>query len=455
MMDIEIMERQIQGDEQKVVLSSLAASVAKKGCRFIEIGSWCGDTALILGEVAKISGGKLFCVDWWKGSPGTDLFEVAGKRDVYSFFWNRVREAGLEDTVIPVRARSEDAAPVFKRGSFDLVFIDGDHRYEAVSRDIELCSPLVREGGILCGHDCDGRMADFDAGFLEEGKDEDFFESVHCGVVLAVGRAFRDCSIDYNIWSVRAKDGRWEPAGVDYPLPKGQFAPPPIGVTRNYTLIRFGRTVYAVPRSRGCPVISEDSLKETDGVVKARTLKEALKAIGEDISPAFSPILWDSYMGFNLVRYGERYMAISRSIGEADIASIGEDELGRYKALGLCAETKDPAEIKRLVDNLSHLYPELEEEGYRGFNIVAYNRVFYAVAQDAGPMDLKALDEDGLKELIRSGRCAIAKTREEAKRLVDLLLAQKLKALERETSVKDLRIKALKRVLRILKAMKG
>ncbi len=454
-MDIEIMERQIQGDEQKVVLSSLAAMAAGNGCRFLEIGSWCGDTALVLGKAAKTSGGKLFCVDWWKGSPGTALFEAARKRDVYSFFWNRVCEAGLADTVIPVRARSEDVAPILERGSFDLVFIDGDHRYAAISRDIEICSPLVRDGGILCGHDCDGRMTDFDVEFLEEGKDEDFHESVHCGVVLAVGRAFGDCSIDYNIWSVRAKDGRWEPSEIDYPLQKGQFAPPPIGVTRDYTLIRFGRTVYAVPRSRACPVISEDSLKETDGVVKARTLKEALKAIGEDISPASSPMLWDSYRDFNLIQYGKRFLAISRTLGEVDIASAAEEELKKYKERGLCAEADDPAEVKRLVDDLSHLYPELVEEGYRGFNIIAYNRCFYAVSQDAGPMDLKALDNDRLKELKRSGRCVIAGTREKARLLVDLLFTRKFEALEREASEKGLRIEALESELAALKAMQG
>jgi predicted O-methyltransferase YrrM len=35
----------------------------------------------------------------------------------------------------------------------DYLFIDGDHRYEAVRRDFELFTPLVRPGGIVAFHD--------------------------------------------------------------------------------------------------------------------------------------------------------------------------------------------------------------------------------------------------------------------------------------------------------------
>jgi cephalosporin hydroxylase len=42
----------------------------------------------------------------------------------------------------------------------DFLFIDGDHRYDAVKRDLEMYSPLVRKGGIIALHDI---------GYAEEG----------------------------------------------------------------------------------------------------------------------------------------------------------------------------------------------------------------------------------------------------------------------------------------------
>lgn len=39
----------------------------------------------------------------------------------------------------------------------DFVFIDGNHNYEAVKKDIEMWAPKIREGGWLCGHDYNTR----------------------------------------------------------------------------------------------------------------------------------------------------------------------------------------------------------------------------------------------------------------------------------------------------------
>jgi predicted O-methyltransferase YrrM len=48
---------------------------------------------------------------------------------------------------------SEEAAEAFEARSLDFVYIDAQHHYEAVKRDIALWWPKVKPGGILAGHD--------------------------------------------------------------------------------------------------------------------------------------------------------------------------------------------------------------------------------------------------------------------------------------------------------------
>lgn len=45
------------------------------------------------------------------------------------------------------------AAELFPPHTLDFVYIDGDHRYEAVKADIAAWYPVVKPGGILGGHD--------------------------------------------------------------------------------------------------------------------------------------------------------------------------------------------------------------------------------------------------------------------------------------------------------------
>ena len=57
-----------------------------------------------------------------------------------------------------LRMDSEEAVALFPKesflgGYFDFVYIDADHTYDMVKKDIELWLPLVKKGGVIGGHD--------------------------------------------------------------------------------------------------------------------------------------------------------------------------------------------------------------------------------------------------------------------------------------------------------------
>lgn len=85
----------------------------------------------------------LWSVDSWSGK----YSELMGDASAY------LSEFGSRSRV--VRASSTDAAALARDASvlFDFVYIDADHRRASVLRDIESWMPLVRNGGVLAGHD--------------------------------------------------------------------------------------------------------------------------------------------------------------------------------------------------------------------------------------------------------------------------------------------------------------
>ena len=91
---------------------------------------------------------------------------------------------------------SQSSAHVLADASFDFVFIDADYSYRSTKADIRAWRSKVKPGGILCGHDCEGRVADFDQERLVESLDGDTipgnerFSQIHPGVIMAVDEEF-------------------------------------------------------------------------------------------------------------------------------------------------------------------------------------------------------------------------------------------------------------------------
>ena len=65
---------------------------------------------------------------------------------------DNIRRAGVDDLVEPLVMTSTKAAESFDK-PVELLFVDGDHRYEAVKSDFELWYPKLLDGGTIAFHD--------------------------------------------------------------------------------------------------------------------------------------------------------------------------------------------------------------------------------------------------------------------------------------------------------------
>lgn len=176
--------------DQLFALFALAWSSADLPGDVVELGSWCGRSAVALGLAAKMSGrGRVHCVDlfpdrddWFRNPDGSWSFRVTiDGRTLTSYDEQTVWAEPFASDIAPLYAKQERLRDVFTdtirrarlegevasfRGDLEmflaqvpagfrcrLAFLDGHHGYRAVCRDIELVESCLVDGGWICFDD--------------------------------------------------------------------------------------------------------------------------------------------------------------------------------------------------------------------------------------------------------------------------------------------------------------
>lgn len=153
-----------------------------EGGTFVECGAWLGKSSAYLCDEALKKNVNVFVVDSWKGSQDelNTTMVLATQTDIYEIFLSNMGDRKFT----PIQKLSKEAADCFEDESCDVVFIDMEHTYEAVKKDIFYWLPKVKAGGYIAGHDYDYN---------------------HTGVVQAVNEAFNKNKINVkgNCWIVK------------------------------------------------------------------------------------------------------------------------------------------------------------------------------------------------------------------------------------------------------------
>ena len=168
--------RAIDGFMSKRELNWIA-HMASKYKTIVEVGCYKGRSTRAWTDNTS---GKVYAVDPWNGNyyrnDGKVLWSSQDLNRVYNEFLANVKDCG---NLIVFRGSLPDffdSLPVTP----DLIFIDGDHRYENVKNDLLTAFQSLQIGGIIAGHD--------------------YSHSDWPGVKRAVDEFFPNVNLEESIW---------------------------------------------------------------------------------------------------------------------------------------------------------------------------------------------------------------------------------------------------------------
>ena len=113
-----------------------------------EIGVWKGDfSSEILSKKPK----ELHLIDPWLHQDYKAMMYRTSQENMDEIY-NSVKKRFSTDDRVKIHKKFSAEAE-FPKEYFDWVYIDGNHTFPMVSKDLEFYYPLIKKGGFLCGDD--------------------------------------------------------------------------------------------------------------------------------------------------------------------------------------------------------------------------------------------------------------------------------------------------------------
>jgi hypothetical protein len=136
----------------------------------IELGTFLGNSTITMAKHLKQNNINcvIIAVDTWLGSQEhwiTDKCNILhlyknfefGISSMYDQFLTNVIAENLEDYIVPMPATTDTAYDVllYYNIKADIIYMDADHRESVVYNDLLKYENLLKDGGLIFGHDID------------------------------------------------------------------------------------------------------------------------------------------------------------------------------------------------------------------------------------------------------------------------------------------------------------
>ena len=130
-----------------------AARTIPFGGKYVEVGSWLGCSGIIVAFHSPARC-KIYCHDLWSENFPVGSNPPPTEDNIGIQFHKNVIDNNLDDIITPVCGDSSTMMAIHSDKSIDMAFIDGDHSYEGITKDLEAIFPKMKSNSIIFCHDC-------------------------------------------------------------------------------------------------------------------------------------------------------------------------------------------------------------------------------------------------------------------------------------------------------------
>jgi predicted O-methyltransferase YrrM len=334
------------------ILVKLECDRSRQPVNILEIGTWAGGSAITWAEAIKKFNhgkGRLICIDSWvpylDSSQQSDdnsmvykeMTDALSKGKIYQLYEHNIKSSKHNDLILSFKGFSNDILPVLGDGCFNIVFIDGNHNYSSVAKDIKNSVRLVCEGGILCGDDLELQIHEIDLENAKKNCEIDYIldpktnQQYHPGVTLAVGEFFGDVSSWEGFWAMQKCGDKWKKMELPELLLNDIVIP--------VHLTDVERTKFQTQ-------------------VELEQLRSQLQKTQAEIEILYAgyrnPTFIESIEGYNIVAWQGKYYGLPQKLGAVDIIA---DDISELKGVFIDISIK---RLKQLIQNYLGLISEIE-----------------------------------------------------------------------------------------------
>lgn len=230
--DIRPVSASLLTPQRQAVMRRLLTEHFRAPIRMLEIGVWqaAGSTQVWLEHLAD--GSELVLVDAWQpyasqedldghgGAPSSWNYNAMDEQCEAAFHaaYGRVRayqqlhrQTGVQIHLL--RAPAAQALAWMRDGAFDLIYVDGDHKYAQVKSDLDHARRLVNpHHGVICGDDLERLPDEQSLALARQHLQRDYLGAphrFHPGVCLAVHECFGEVQMADGFWWIHCRDGQF------------------------------------------------------------------------------------------------------------------------------------------------------------------------------------------------------------------------------------------------------